>query len=99
MVAAAVLGIPLGILASRDKRIGGPVIAFVDAVQTIPSMALFGLLMAPLAALSRAFPAAPGHGDPGYRRRSGPYRPHHVCPASHRAEHRYRSGLGTLLGV
>lgn len=56
VAAAAVLGIPLGILASRDKRIGGPVIAFVDAVQTIPSMALFGLLMAPLAALSRAFP-------------------------------------------
>lgn len=53
---ASILGIPLGILASRDKKIGGPVIAFVDAVQTIPSMALFGLLMAPLAALSRAYP-------------------------------------------
>ncbi len=56
VISAAVLGIPLGILASRDKRIGEPVTAFVDAVQTIPSMALFGLLMAPLAALSRAFP-------------------------------------------
>lgn len=56
VVSAGVLGIPMGILASRNKRIGEPVIAFVDAVQTIPSMALFGLLMAPLAALSRAFP-------------------------------------------
>ncbi len=56
VISAAVLGIPLGILASRDKKIGEPVTAFVDAVQTIPSMALFGLLMAPLAALSRAFP-------------------------------------------
>ncbi len=56
VISAAVLGIPLGVLASRNKKIGGPVIAFVDAVQTIPSMALFGLLMAPLAALSRAFP-------------------------------------------
>ena len=56
VISAAVLGIPLGIIASRNKRIGEPVIAFVDAVQTIPSMALFGLLMAPLAALSRAFP-------------------------------------------
>jgi len=56
VLSAAILGIPMGILASRDKRIGGPVIAFVDAVQTIPSMALFGLLMAPLAAISRAFP-------------------------------------------
>lgn len=57
VVTASILGIPLGILASRDKKIGGPVIAFVDAVQTIPSMALFGLLMAPLAALSQAYPA------------------------------------------
>ncbi|MDT8299268.1 MAG: ABC transporter permease subunit, partial [Spirochaetaceae bacterium] len=56
VAAAAVIGIPLGIAASRDKKIGGPVIAFVDAAQTIPSMALFGLLMAPLAALSRAVP-------------------------------------------
>ena len=56
VVSAALLGIPLGVLASRDKRIGEPIIAFVDAVQTIPSMALFGLLMAPLAALSRTFP-------------------------------------------
>jgi len=56
VVFATIFGIPLGVLASRDKRIGEPVIAFVDAVQTIPSMALFGLLMAPLASLSRAFP-------------------------------------------
>ena len=56
ILGATVIGLPLGVVASKNKRIEKPVIAFVDAVQTIPSMALFGLLMAPLAALSRAFP-------------------------------------------
>lgn len=53
---AGVIGIPLGILASSRRRLAGPLIAFVDGAQTIPSMALFGLLMAPMAALARAFP-------------------------------------------
>lgn len=56
ILGATVFGLPLGIIASKNKRIERLVIAFVDVVQTIPSMALFGLLMAPLAALSRAFP-------------------------------------------
>ncbi len=56
VIAAAVIGIPLGILATRNKKFSTPVIALVDGVQTIPSMALFGLLIAPLAALSRNFP-------------------------------------------
>ncbi len=53
---AGVIGIPLGILASNSKRLAGFLTAFVDGAQTIPSMALFGLLMAPLALLSRTFP-------------------------------------------
>ena len=56
VIAATVIGVPLGILAARDKRYTAAVISFVDGVQTIPSMALFGLLIAPLAALARAFP-------------------------------------------
>ena len=53
---AGVIGIPLGVLASIHRRLAGPLIAFVDGAQTIPSMALFGLLMAPLAALSQIWP-------------------------------------------
>ncbi|MCG8452950.1 MAG: ABC transporter permease [Spirochaetales bacterium] len=53
---ATLLGIPLGVQAARGGRSGASVVSFVDAAQTIPSMALFGLLMAPLAALSQAFP-------------------------------------------
>lgn len=56
ILGAALIGLPLGLLASKNRVVEQPVVAFVDAVQTIPSMALFGLLMAPLAALSRTFP-------------------------------------------
>ncbi|OQX29538.1 MAG: hypothetical protein B0D92_03135 [Spirochaeta sp. LUC14_002_19_P3] len=53
---AALIGIPLGVMASHRRRLSALLIVFVDAAQTIPSIALFGLLMAPLAALSRAVP-------------------------------------------
>jgi len=56
ILGATVIGLPLGIAASKNKIIEKPIVAFVDMVQTIPSMALFGLLMAPLAFLSRTFP-------------------------------------------
>jgi len=56
ILGATAIGLPLGVLASKNEHIEKPVIAFVDAVQTIPSMALFGLLMAPLAVLSHTFP-------------------------------------------
>lgn len=54
--AATMLGIPAGILAFRNKRIGGSILGLVSSIQTVPSLAMFGLLIAPLAALSRAVP-------------------------------------------
>ncbi len=53
---ATILGIPLGILAVRSKRAEKPVFFIANITQTIPSLALFGLLIAPLSALSFAFP-------------------------------------------
>lgn len=53
---AAFIGIPLSVIASSHRRFSALLILFVDAIQTIPSIALFGLLMAPLAALSRTIP-------------------------------------------
>ena len=44
LVAVAV-GVPLGILAARRPRVGGPVTAVANIVQTIPSLALFGFLL------------------------------------------------------
>lgn len=50
------VGVPLGVLAQRSARIGGLVFPVLNIVQTIPSIALFGLLMAPLAALAALLP-------------------------------------------
>ena len=50
------LGISLGIWATRSKIAERPVFFIVNIAQTIPSLALFGLLIAPLSALSFAFP-------------------------------------------
>lgn len=57
LAAAAVLGVPLGLWASRDKRVRAVVLAVTGAIQTVPSLALLGLLVVPLAALGAAFPA------------------------------------------
>ena len=40
---ATAIGVPLGIWLTRRPRWEGPVIGFVNVVQTIPSLALFGL--------------------------------------------------------
>jgi osmoprotectant transport system permease protein len=49
---AAVLGLPLGTLAYKWSRLRGAAFNVLNIVQTIPSLALFGLLIAPLAWLS-----------------------------------------------
>jgi len=51
-----IIGIPLGIWATRNKYAERPVFFTTTIVQTIPSLALFGLLIAPLSALSFTFP-------------------------------------------
>jgi len=51
------LGILLGIWATRSRHAERPIFFISNITQTIPSLALFGLLIAPLSALSFAFPA------------------------------------------
>jgi osmoprotectant transport system permease protein len=53
---ATVIGIPAALAAYRKKALRDPVFTVVNGIQTIPSLALFGLMLAPLAALSRSFP-------------------------------------------
>jgi osmoprotectant transport system permease protein len=50
------IGIPLGILAVYNRSVEKLVFFIVNVVQTIPSLALFGLLIAPLSALTSAIP-------------------------------------------
>jgi osmoprotectant transport system permease protein len=64
---AIAIGFPLGVAAARKPRIQGPLFAILNVLQTIPSIALFGLLIVPLAALATAVPqlAALGVGGIG----------------------------------
>ena len=57
IVPALLTGVPLGLLALRKKRIEAPLFAVLNLLQTVPSIALFGLLIAPLSELASAFPA------------------------------------------
>ena len=50
-------GLPLGWAAWRFDRVGRALFPVLNIIQTIPSIALFGLLMAPLAWLALAWPA------------------------------------------
>ena len=54
---AVLIGVPLGMLAFRSDRAEQPVFTVTSGLQTIPSLALFGLMIAPLAFLSRQVPA------------------------------------------
>lgn len=45
MLLAAGIGLPLGIMLTRRPGLAKPVIGFANVVQTIPSLALFGLLL------------------------------------------------------
>lgn len=42
---AIAAGVPIGIVAARRPRVGGPLAAAASIVQTIPSLALFGFLL------------------------------------------------------
>jgi len=56
VVVGTIIGVSLGIWAARSRRTEKPVFYFSNITQTIPSLALFGLLIAPLSALSFSFP-------------------------------------------
>src|SRR5687768_6408454 len=43
--AAVVIGVPLGILLTRIPALRAPVLGFTNVMQTVPSLALFGLLI------------------------------------------------------
>lgn len=53
---ALALGMPLGLLAHRKKRLYDPTFFILNTLQTVPSLALFGLLIPLLAALTLRFP-------------------------------------------
>lgn len=65
LVAATVVGIPVGIFCERVPRLRNAILNVLNAVQTIPSIALFGLLIAPLAWMAANIPGAAAIGIAG----------------------------------
>lgn len=65
LVAATVVGIPLGILCHRVANLRPPVLNVLNIVQTIPSIALFGILIAPLGWVAANVPGAAAIGIKG----------------------------------
>ncbi|MFW6323729.1 MAG: ABC transporter permease, partial [Desulfovibrionales bacterium] len=53
--ASTAVGLPLGVALIRIRSLQRPVFSILNTVQTVPSLALFGLLIAPLALLSEKF--------------------------------------------
>ena len=45
MLIAITIGIPLGILCTRQPKLAQPIITLANAIQTIPSLAIFGFLI------------------------------------------------------
>jgi osmoprotectant transport system permease protein len=56
VLAAAVLGLPLGWLAQRRPRAEGPMFGVLNLLQALPSVALFALLIGPLSWLAQRLP-------------------------------------------
>jgi len=58
LAAAALVGLPLGILCHRVDRLRDAVLNVLNAIQTIPSIALFGILIGPLGWIAANVPGA-----------------------------------------
>ena len=76
VAAATAVGIPAAILARPVPALRAALLAVLNVVQTIPSMALFGMLIAPLAWIGRTVPGAAASRD---RAASVPRRPSWRC--------------------
>lgn len=57
MACTVCIGLPLGWVAHKRAKAGRALLPVLNIIQTIPSIALFGLLMAPLALLAASLPA------------------------------------------
>lgn len=65
LAAAVIVGLPLGILCHRVERLRAGVLNVLNIIQTIPSIALFGLLIAPLGWVAIHVPGAAALGIRG----------------------------------
>ncbi|MET2827290.1 ABC transporter permease [Mesorhizobium shangrilense] len=65
LAAAVIVGLPLGILCHRVEKLRAGVLNVLNIIQTVPSIALFGLLIAPLGWVAAHVPGAAALGIRG----------------------------------
>jgi osmoprotectant transport system permease protein len=65
LAAAILIGLPIGLLCHRVPAVKGATLQVLNIVQTIPSIALFGILMVPLGLLAANVPLAAAIGIRG----------------------------------
>ncbi|MDO6409372.1 ABC transporter permease [Pantoea phytobeneficialis] len=65
LLPAILIGLPLGIVIARRTRWQQTAFSVLNLIQTVPSVALFGLLIAPLAGLAATFPLLASWGIAG----------------------------------
>jgi len=65
LIPTLAIGLPLGLALFRRERLAPAVFAVLNVIQTVPSIALFGLLIAPLALLAATLPWLGQHGVSG----------------------------------
>ena len=58
LIAATIIGVPVGVLCYQRAKLRATILNILNIVQTIPSIALFGLLIAPLAWIAATIPGA-----------------------------------------
>ena len=57
LLAACAVGLPLGVACARAPRLRAATLPVLNIVQTVPSIAMYGLMMVPLGLLAAAVPA------------------------------------------
>ena len=65
LAAAVAVGLPLGIVLDRKAALRAPILNSLNAIQTVPSIALFGILIGPLGWLAAHVPGAAALGIRG----------------------------------
>ena len=90
LAAAVIVGLPLGILCHRVERLRAGVLNVLNIVQTIPSIALFGLLIAPLGWVAANVPGAAAIGIRGIGAAPALGRAVPLFAAAGRGQHRRR---------
>ena len=65
MLAAVLVGVPLGLLCFRLPSARSAILSILNTIQTVPSMAMFGLMIAPLGWIALNIPGASALGIRG----------------------------------